>query len=1175
MYFESLHLKAFGGFTDRQLDLSAGPNRFHIVYGANESGKSTTLRAVTSLLYGFATKTDDDYVHPMANLRVGATLVDAETGRRLEVVRRKGTRRTLLDVDESEEIPEQAIVDMMGGVAKEDFTTRFGLSHDELVAGGQAILKGKGDLGEILFAAGAGIGRLRQIQEEIAGDSGELFKPRASNPTINRAINDLAAKRKEMRDRQVPTARYKALRSDLAAAKDEAAAAEKDVAAAATLLQRLEAIAKAIPLLPLWRSILDEDRQSAGVVLLDEQFTRRRREAAEQLAVTTERTRDLQTRIDAAQAKCDEHPVDEKVLAVASEIQSLFSEKSAIEKGVIDRDHLLSHRRRGLRNLRKSLAELSIRIDAEDDDDAIEQMSDAIDSVNISESNRRRIIAMAGQRGEPVAKRTRAVSDIETIESEIAALTERIDAADDPAPMAPLAETLSEVLSTIGNAAELLSHHESLVAAADEATAVCRTRFSKLVGFGGTMREAETLTLPHPAETERIERQWTETALRIDNHRAAIDKTKKQRRDAVSRRGEMDVRGELPSEEDLRSARVHRDATVAGTDAETYENRRGDIVEAIEHCDDVVDALRRHREQVLKIEQLDAEVRRIDQTIAEIETAMDIDADHLDAARSAWETLWTSIGVQPGPPEAMRDWAADHRRLVEAMQTRQTAEDRMRRSEQKLRHRIEQLTDALREDGSQIAIDDLPQWVHRGAAKLKQIEDATRQSAVWAEDHRRLLQTAEAARREADEAEREIADWQSQWSMLTSAIGDDQTDPTEVVERLNRITELVAMRKDTQLLFTRMRSMTDDETKFVRRVSRIAEAAGADATPGDFDAAMVTLGGLHERLQSHRRHDQTRSECQSQIQQLQTELNEAKGKRRQHELTLSTLAAEAGADDPESLPQLERDSAARREVLSRRAALHQQLLILAGDQDVESFARSIDDRDITEVELEIERCRTQNDAARQTLSQINQRVGALRHEMDQMDGSAGGSAMSQEIQMIAGQIGQDVRQYVLQRTQLLLLRRAIEHYRSQNQSPVLRLARAAFETLTAGRYSSLRTDYDAKGRTILTAVPADGGGEVAAHLLSTGTADALYLSLRLASLQHQIEHATPLPLIVDDCLVQLDDDRSAAAMRCFSELSTQTQVVLFTHHEHLVDLARSTLGDGGVHCHRLDAVGGG
>ena len=48
-----------------------------------------------------------------------------------------------------------------------------------------------------------------------------------------------------------------------------------------------------------------------------------------------------------------------------------------------------------------------------------------------------------------------------------------------------------------------------------------------------------------------------------------------------------------------------------------------------------------------------------------------------------------------------------------------------------------------------------------------------------------------------------------------------------------------------------------------------------------------------------------------------------------------------------------------------------------------------------------------------------------------------------------------------------------------------------------------------------------------------------------------------MPLIIDDVLINFDDRGAAATLRSIAELSKQTQVLLFTHHRHLVEL-RST-----------------
>jgi len=45
--------------------------------------------------------------------------------------------------------------------------------------------------------------------------------------------------------------------------------------------------------------------------------------------------------------------------------------------------------------------------------------------------------------------------------------------------------------------------------------------------------------------------------------------------------------------------------------------------------------------------------------------------------------------------------------------------------------------------------------------------------------------------------------------------------------------------------------------------------------------------------------------------------------------------------------------------------------------------------------------------------------------------------------------------------------------------------------------------------------------------------------------------------LADDILVKFDDDRAAATLGVLANLAARTQVLLFTHHLRLVDLASS------------------
>ncbi len=60
-----------------------------------------------------------------------------------------------------------------------------------------------------------------------------------------------------------------------------------------------------------------------------------------------------------------------------------------------------------------------------------------------------------------------------------------------------------------------------------------------------------------------------------------------------------------------------------------------------------------------------------------------------------------------------------------------------------------------------------------------------------------------------------------------------------------------------------------------------------------------------------------------------------------------------------------------------------------------------------------------------------------------------------------------------------------------------------------------------------------------------------------------------MPLVLDDILVHFDDDRAQAALKVLAETSTLTQVLFFTHHSRLLELAREVVPPAQLREHQL------
>ncbi|MBO5976768.1 MAG: hypothetical protein J6P94_06300, partial [Oscillospiraceae bacterium] len=99
--------------------------------------------------------------------------------------------------------------------------------------------------------------------------------------------------------------------------------------------------------------------------------------------------------------------------------------------------------------------------------------------------------------------------------------------------------------------------------------------------------------------------------------------------------------------------------------------------------------------------------------------------------------------------------------------------------------------------------------------------------------------------------------------------------------------------------------------------------------------------------------------------------------------------------------------------------------------------------------------------------------------------------------------------------------------------------------LTGGKYASLSfsRELDASAKR---------EGDTLAHekaFLSEGTADQLYLALRLAICELALPEGCSCPIILDDALVNFDDERMGYALELLEEMAEKRQIILFSCHD--------------------------
>lgn len=128
----------------------------------------------------------------------------------------------------------------------------------------------------------------------------------------------------------------------------------------------------------------------------------------------------------------------------------------------------------------------------------------------------------------------------------------------------------------------------------------------------------------------------------------------------------------------------------------------------------------------------------------------------------------------------------------------------------------------------------------------------------------------------------------------------------------------------------------------------------------------------------------------------------------------------------------------------------------------------------------------------------------------------------------------------------------IDKFEKENQAPLVKRANELLNAVVPG-YGDLI--YSHSGSSPI--IERDGaGGRLNSSKLSTGSRALVYLALRLAFVEadHQ-QRGIALPVLCDDPLVHIDDDRAPEVMQFLAQASQNRQVILFTCHEDTRDLA--------------------
>lgn len=1150
MRIKRLGLSRYGVFTDVVLEMPAGDLDFHLVYGANEAGKSTMRNAIADLLYGIDKRSPYKFLHGYGEMCIGAKVEVA--GKIAEFQRLKREKGSLVDFA-GNAMPDTSLVPFVGNTDKTFFLRMFALDHETMVRGGRDILNSSSELGQILFQAAAGLNSIHAVRDALDAQSDELWGPRSKDSrAYSRAEKRFNEARSRLKDVQVTAQTWSAAKRAFDNASEEERLAKDSCSKVSVEREMLERVKRVAPYLA--------NRDEAQSLLLAMGSTVLLPEDATQTLVTAT------THIHSARSEASVH--ETSIETNRASLAGLVVNDTLLSEGdeITRLSGLIASVRNALRDIPKREAEVALQDLRVHQEAAKVGWSDLSTGVIIArlpaKALRAEVEALAKrcdtvdasgkQKSSEVREQRLALDDMDARLQRLPEPVERpaLAAALKQASSLDLDERLDEIAGEVGDAKRKLAR-----------------AVGALAPWKGAMEVLEGLHLPDDAEIRAL----------IDARKRASAEC--ERLEAEKQRLQLDIkttgadltrlekRHHPATEEQLAAARASRDSAWRRIrSGELAAEAAGDGFEIeMSEADALADRRYSEAENTAKAETYADQLEKLQAVISEIGEQCKEWTNRLEVADQSWMARMGALELPGVSLDQLQTWTKQRSLVLEAVDTLDKAQGRKTSLEDRAGRYASTLRDELIGAGTTPGLDD---DLGDLMTKAKAILDADLVNGKRREELEGQLRTARVKLRKAEVEDRDaqatLGVWLKSWDARLAACGlrpDMGLDGAEVaIEAFREIDDAAGRMRDTER--ERIEPMQRDIEEFGLSVADVVNRCAADLVGRPMADAAEELWA---RLQEARAGSAERTRLQKAIAEEEELLAAVRRKETAAQQTISPLMEMAGVGTLDDL-QSAIGKSDRYRGIDKEAKDHANAAVTGGGGlTLAELEREVQQVNLAELDTRLTSVIRSQETAQKHWTESIQCRALGEAAYSRIGGTDEAAIAESERQGALAEMANAVEEYVRVRTGARLLTWALERYREEKQAPLLRTAGEYFALLTNGQHLKLMIEYAEAPR--LVSKKADGTS-VGIEGMSDGTSDQLFLALRLAALDMHLQGGTPLPFIADDLLINCDDDRAMSGFAAFVCLAGKTQVLYFTHHQHLIDLARRA-SDDRVHVIRL------
>jgi uncharacterized protein YhaN len=326
------------------------------------------------------------------------------------------------------------------------------------------------------------------------------------------------------------------------------------------------------------------------------------------------------------------------------------------------------------------------------------------------------------------------------------------------------------------------------------------------------------------------------------------------------------------------------------------------------------------------------------------------------------------------------------------------------------------------------------------------------------------------------------------------------------------------------------------------------DAAGAAEYLADLERARQLRALLQEAQADLRRDDDADADFATRVRDAVERLGPAIGVSVPDDADVTAVASRLGDLVGEAEAARRREEAIRADLEARIREARTAFAVAVGTAPdaVERARELLDEADPVSWRARLERLAVELAATTGERDEALRRHADAGRRRDELVSSADVPALELTVEDRTAQLAAAVRDWAALVQAHTVVEETLARYQRERQPRVVTRAAELFAAVTAGRYPRL----EVRDREVVAVDEA--GQEITAPALSQGAVEQLYLCMRVA-LAEAFAEVTPLPVLLDDCVVNADAERLPTLGAMIAAVAERHQVLVFTCHGWFVD----------------------